>query len=112
MLGKSSCDLIVTIVNKGDAEKVVAVSKEAGAGGGTIFFARGTGSNDQVKLFGIVIEPEKEIVLILVEKWKTDKVFAAIYESLKLEQPGKGIAFTLDVGKVAGFSPNAPLSSD
>lgn len=108
MTTKSLCELIVTIVNKGDAEKVVEVSKEAGAGGGTIFFARGTGSHDQVKLFGIAIEPEKEVVLILVESWKTEKVLAAIAEGLNLNEPGKGIAFVLNAEKVVGYTPRMP----
>ena len=105
---KGLCELIVTIVNKGDAEKVVEVSKGAGAGGGTIFFARGTGAHDQVKLFGIAIEPEKEVVLTLVESWKTEKVLAAIAEGLNLEQPGKGISFVLNVGKIEGYTPLMP----
>jgi nitrogen regulatory protein PII len=108
MSEKGLCELIVTIVNKGDAEKVVEISREAGAGGGTIFFARGTGSHDQVKLFGLAIEPEKEVVLTLVEKWKTEKVLAAIAEGLNLEQPGKGISFVIDVEKIAGFTPGRP----
>lgn len=108
---KGLCDLIVTIVNKGDAEKVVDISRKKGAGGGTIFFARGTGFPDQVKLFGIAIEPEKEVVLTLVEKWKTEEILAAISEGLNLDQAGKGIAFVLDVGKVAGYTPGAPPRS-
>ncbi|HPN73261.1 MAG TPA: P-II family nitrogen regulator [Candidatus Omnitrophota bacterium] len=105
MSEKGLCDLVVTIVNKGDAEKVVEFSKRAGAGGGTIFFARGTGGHDQVKLFGISIEPEKEIVLTLVESWKTDKVLSSISEGLDLEKPGKGIAFVINAGQVAGYVP-------
>lgn len=109
MSEKGLCELIVTIVNKGDAEKVVEFSKEAGAGGGTIFFARGTGSHDQVKLFGISIEPEKEVVLTLVESWKTEKVLSAIAEGLSLDQPGRGIAFVLNAERIVGYTPRMEI---
>ncbi len=102
---KSALKLIVTIVDNGNAEKVVEITKEMGAGGGTIFFARGTGRNDHVKLFGLTVEPEKEVVLTLIEKCGSEKILSAITEGLELEQPGKGIAFVLDVSQVAGCFP-------
>ena len=99
---QNPCELIVTIVNKGDAERAVEASKKAGAEGGTIVFGRGTGGHNEVKLFGITIEPEKELVLTLVDRKKTAKVLDAIAKEMDLDQPGKGIAFVLNVGKIAG----------
>lgn len=107
---KCACEVIVVIVNKGDAEKAVSAAKQAGAEGGTIIFGRGTGSRDQVTLFGIAIEPEKEVILILIDKAKTAKVLDAIVEAVGLVQPGKGIAFVFDVGKVVGFTPRRPAN--
>jgi hypothetical protein len=72
---KRTYDLIVTIVNKGDSEKVVDFSKKAGAEGGTILHGRGTGIHEQAKLFNILIEPEKDIVLTLIEKEKRKRSF-------------------------------------
>ena len=97
-------DLIVTIVNKGNSEAVVDASKKAGAEGGTIMFGRGTGIHEQAKLFGITIEPEKELVLTLVEREKTDSVLELVLKEAGLDQPGKGIAFVLEVERVAGIS--------
>lgn len=96
-------DLIVTIVNKGFAEEVVDASKKAGAEGGTIIHGRGTGIHEVEKIFGIPIEPEKEIVLTLIESSKTDKVLEAISKAIELYKPGKGIAFVLDVKKTVGI---------
>jgi len=53
--GEVLYDLIVTIVNKGDAEKVVESSKRAGAEGGTIMHGRGTGIHEHARLLGITI---------------------------------------------------------
>ncbi|NLO90070.1 MAG: P-II family nitrogen regulator [Clostridia bacterium] len=97
-------DLIVTIVNKGDSERVISCTRNLGATGGTIIFGRGTGVHEHVKLFGITIEPEKEIVLTLIKRELTQKVLEAIEKEVELEKPGKGIAFVLDVDRVAGIN--------
>lgn len=99
-----SYDLIVTIVNKGKADKVVELSKKAGAEGGTILFGRGTGIHEKAKLFGIPIEPEKEIILTLIPKEKTQLVLETILSHADLCKPGKGIAFVLPIDKVAGIN--------
>ncbi|GEN52202.1 P-II family nitrogen regulator [Halobacillus faecis] len=99
-----SYDLIVTIVNKGDAEKVVDASKEAGAEGGTIITGRGTGIHEKAKLFNILIEPEKEVVLTLIVKEKCDGVLRAIERGARLDEPGRGIAFVLDVERTVGIN--------
>lgn len=97
-------DLIVTIVNKGDAETVIEASRNAGADGGTIISGRGTGIHEQAKLFNMAIEPEKELVLTLVPRNIKDKVLSAINENERLDEPGKGIAFVLEVEKVLGIN--------
>lgn len=97
-------DLIVTIVNKGDSDDVVDASKKAGAEGGTIISGRGTGIHEQAKLFNILIEPEKDIVLTLIDRNKTKEVLEQIDQEVKLSQPGKGIAFVLQVEKTLGIN--------
>jgi nitrogen regulatory protein PII len=96
-------DLIVTIVNRGFAEEVVCAAKAAGAEGGTIVNGRGTGVHENAKLFGITIEPEKEIVLTLIDRAKTKNVLEAITKSVDLNKPGKGVAFVLGVEKAIGI---------
>lgn len=101
---KIDYDLIVTIVNKGFSEEVVEASKKAGAEGGTILFGRGTGIREKAKLFNIVIEPEKEIVLTLIDRKKTEQVLETITQSVQLDKPGKGIAFVLEVDQTVGIN--------
>lgn len=97
-------DLIVTIVNKDNSEKVVEASKKAGAEGGTIIFGRGTGIHEHAKIFGITIEPQKELVLTLIDRDLTQEVLAAIVNAVDLNKPGKGIAFVIEVEKVVGIN--------
>jgi nitrogen regulatory protein PII len=97
-------DLIITIVNKGNCKKVVEASKKAGADGGTLLFGRGTGIHEHAKLFGITIEPEKEVVLTLIRRDICEKVLDAIVSEADLNKPGKGIAFVLEVERVVGIN--------
>ncbi|MBB5020732.1 P-II family nitrogen regulator [Desulfurispira natronophila] len=97
-------ELIITIVNRGNAELVVDAAREAGAGGGTIIYGRGTGIHEQAKLFSIAIEPEKDLVLTLIESDRTDAVLHAIRQGTGLDEPGKGIAMVLPVERTIGIS--------
>lgn len=96
--------IIVTIVNKGKAKKVVEASKKAGAEGGTTIMGRGTGIHEAQKLFGICIDPEKEVILTLIRSDKADGVLAAIVEAGQLCRPGFGIAFIINTKKIAGIA--------
>ena len=96
-------DLIVTIVNKGHCETVITASKKAGAEGGTIIPGRGTGIRENKKLWGIPIEPEKDIVLTIVPQDKSEAILKAIVHACKLDKPGAGISFVIELKKVAGI---------
>lgn len=104
MENKVLYDLIVTVVNKGYSEKVVDASKKAGAEGGTIIYGRGTGIHEQAKLFNIAIEPEKELILTLISRDKTEAVLDSIMVNAELNKPGKGIAFVLEVERTIGIN--------
>ena len=58
--------LIVSIVRKGWGSTVLQAAVKAGARGGTVMSGRGAGIHEQERIFGMSIEPEKEIVLTLV----------------------------------------------
>lgn len=94
---------ITTIVEKGNAELVIDAATKAGAKGGTIINARGSGIHETKKLFNMDIEPEKEMVLILVEVEKTDAIVEAIRAGAGLDEPGRGILFVQEVGQAYGI---------
>ncbi|MBN1195684.1 MAG: P-II family nitrogen regulator [Methanomicrobiaceae archaeon] len=102
MLCEGCKELIVTIVNRGWADVVVRASREAGAEGGTILLGRGTGIHEMQSLFGIPIEPEKEIVLTVVDPGITMHVLETINRDMDLDTPGRGIAFVIPLTRVAG----------
>jgi nitrogen regulatory protein PII len=94
--------LIVSIVRKGWGDTVLEASMNAGAHGGTVLFGRGIGRNEQQRVFGIQIEPEKEIVLTVVPADLKDNVLSEIERAAELNAPGKGLAFVLPLEKVVG----------
>ena len=58
--------LIIAIVNRGFAETAMEAAKSHVARGGTIVHARGTSTKETEKFLGITIEPEKDLLLILI----------------------------------------------
>jgi nitrogen regulatory protein PII len=94
-------ELISIIVNTGYADDIMAAARAAGAPGGTVINARGTGKEEDVKFFGLTIVPEKEFVMILVSREKADEVLEAVRTAPCLNQPGLGIAFCLAVESFA-----------
>src|SRR5690606_22213580 len=96
-------EVIWTIVERGLGQEVVDTATDAGAKGATIINARGAGLHENNKFFSINIEPEKEIVMIIIRKEKTDDIVNAINEALKIEEPGKGILFVMDVNRTSGL---------
>jgi nitrogen regulatory protein PII len=94
---------IFVIVDKGNAETVVEAATKVGAKGATIVNGRGSGIHETSRIFSIEIEPEKEIVLILVEKEITEKVCDSIKDATDLDQPGRGILFVQNVAETYGI---------
>ncbi len=97
-------DLIITIVNKGYADYVVQASREAGATGGTIIDALSSNSMDTQKFLGITIQPEKEIVLTVVNSNTKNKIMKAIVENTNLDTIGRGMCFALPISKITGLT--------
>ncbi|HII92100.1 MAG TPA: P-II family nitrogen regulator [Methanosarcina sp.] len=95
--------LIVTIVKKGWGDEVIKASRKAGAQGGTILFGRGTGIHENKSILGLMIEPEKEIVLTIVDSSIEDDIRNSIIKAINLNEPGMGIGFVVSLDKVFGI---------
>ena len=100
---KKMYQAIFTIVNKGDAEIAMDAATAAGAAGGTVVHARGSGIHEQERFFLMDIEPEKEILMILSEREQVGSIVDAIKEATGIEQPGKGVLFVIDVDQAHGL---------
>ena len=89
--------LIVSIVRKGWGGTVLEATIKAGAQGGTVMFGRGIGRNEQQKVFGIQIEPEKEIVLTIALSEQKEAILEEVVRAAELNVPGHGLAFVVPV---------------
>jgi type III secretion system FlhB-like substrate exporter len=101
-------EVILCIVNAGHADTVMDTAKEYGARGGTVIHARGTANGLAEKKFEIPVQPEKEMVMILVPSAIKDDILHALYRSVGLKTPGQCIAFTLPVDAAVGLVNDAP----
>ena len=97
-------EVILCIVNSGFAEAAMDAAKQFGAKGGTVFHGRGTVSKEAEKFFNITIQPEKEIVMILVSSSIKDNILHALYNAVGTNTQAQGIAFSLPVDDVVGVN--------
>ena len=103
-MANSKFEMILCIVNTGLSETDMDAAKEVGARGGTVVHARGTANKEAEQFFHITIQPDKEIVLILVPEQIKDDVLHAVYRSAGLKTEGQGIAFSVPVDDVVGIT--------
>ncbi len=103
MFIKHELSLIITIVNKGFSDPVITAAKGAGAEGATIVSARGPGTPEDDKVLGVAIQPEKELIMILVKKSIRKKVMRDICKACSLNDEGRGMTFSVPVDEAGGI---------
>lgn len=103
------CLLMVTI-NQGFSEEVMIAATAAGAAGGTVVHARRLDSQETLKKWGISVQPEKEMVYILVEQEKKLAIMKAISEQCGLLSEAQGILMSIPVDGVIGLNIDTPSS--
>ena len=104
MAEKYTHQVIFCIVNSGFSDVAMDAAKKAGARGGTILNARGTGSIEAEAFFGISVQPEKEIIMIVTPTEDSDKILQCLYDEVGLNSHGQGIAFAVPVDGVVGLA--------
>lgn len=96
-------ELIIAVVQRGEAETLIEAATEAGATGSTIAYGRGTGVREKLGILGSLIQPEKEIVFLVVPDKIADQVLDAVVKAGKLEELGMGIAMRMPLSRVIGL---------
>ena len=96
-MAESNFELVVCIVNAGFSQNVMEAARAAGAKGGTILRARGSANPESEEFFNITIQPDKEVLMILVPATIKDEVLKAVYKQGGLTTEAHGIAFSLPV---------------
>ena len=104
MANEVSHDLIVSIVNHGYSDELMNTAREAGASGGTVLNVRGQAHEGAIKFFGISVQDEKEMIIILSSREKKVTIMKAICEAHGLNSEAQGIVFSMPVENVMGLS--------
>ncbi|MDR1058462.1 MAG: hypothetical protein LBL43_02835 [Treponema sp.] len=103
-MGDIKNDLIISIINQGYSDEFMTVAREAGATGGTIINARGLAHEGPVKFFGVSVQDEKEIILMLIGRDKTLPIMQAISQSYGITTKAAGLIFSLPADMVMGLN--------
>lgn len=96
-------ELIIVIANQGNIELIMDAAREAGAYGGTVIHARGTGMEKAEKFMGVSLATEKEMIFIVAKKEQKNNIMKAIMEKAGMDSRAKSIVFSLPVTDTAGL---------
>jgi nitrogen regulatory protein P-II 1 len=96
--------LILVVVKKGKARRILRALKKAGAEGGTIMPGKGNSFSDPKSFLGIPIESENEVVLTIIPEEIKDKTLSKIKAAVRMDRRGNGIAIVLNPTLVTGVA--------
>ena len=97
-------DLIIAVINQGYCDEFMTAAREAGATGGTVINARGLAHAGPVKFFGVSVQDEKEIIIILTKRDKKLSIMQAVSQAYGISSKAEGIVFSLPVDQVMGLN--------
>lgn len=103
VLKDTTHELIVVIANQGYTELAMDAARGAGAYGGTVIHAKGTGMEQAERFMGVSLASEKEIIFIVAKKDQKNDIMKAVMEQAGMESKAKSIVFSLPVTDTAGL---------
>lgn len=96
--------LIIALVDDSTTNQVLEAAREAGATGSTVISqARGEGIEQTKTFFGLALESQRDVVLLMVEEHLSRSILEKIAIAGHFDdQSGSGIAFQLDIEDAVG----------
>ncbi len=96
-------ELVVVIADEGHTDRIMDAARSAGAGGGTVLHAKGTGADYARQFFGVTLAGEKELLLIVSPERKRDGIMKAVVAAAGPATRAHGVVFSLPVSSAAGL---------
>jgi len=98
--------LILAFVEDAKTNLVLDAAREAGATGATVINnARGEGLNKKQTFFGLTLEVQKDVVLLVVEEHLARHILETISEVGEFDSTsGQGIAIQIDIEDAVGVA--------
>ncbi len=100
----TTMELLVVVSNQGHNDLVMDAARGAGAYGGTVIHARGTGMNQAELFFGVSLASEKDLTFIVTKKSQRNAIMSAIMKEAGMETPAQSIVFSLPVTDAVGLN--------
>ena len=100
---KFDYELIYVIYNEGHSDEVMDAARPAGATGGTVISAKGTGLVSTEKFRGLSLASEREIILIVARSSAKANIMRAIITETGPSTPAGAICFSLPISQIAGI---------
>ena len=96
--------LIIVMVEDERIDAILDASRKAGATGATVLNqARGEGLRPTKTFFGLSLESQRDVILLLVEEHMSRTILETIAKVGEFDDtPGTGIAFQVDVEDAVG----------
>ncbi len=95
--------LIIVIAEQGYTNLIMDAARGAGAYGGTVIHAKGTGMEFAEKFMGVSLAAEKEIIYIVTKTSQKNDIMQAIMKDAGPSSKAKAIVFSLPVTDTAGL---------
>ena len=99
-------ELLLVIANQGHTGTIMDAARAAGAGGGTVIHAKGTGMEGAAQFLGVELVNEKELVLIGARTPEKKRIMKAIMDAARAAGAGGG---TVIHAKGTGMEGAAPF---
>lgn len=102
-MAENEYNMIMAIVDQGFSEEVMDAARPVGASGGTAFHSRRVGSEEAMKFWGISVQQEREVVLIIARKEEKLAIMQAIGQRCGMQSAAHGIVLSLPVDGAVGL---------
>ena len=95
--------LILAMVQDDQTDKIIEVTRVAGATGATIINnVRGEGMDVKKSFFGLSLEAQRDLIFFIVEEHLSRHILEAIESVIQTEAGNIGIAFKIDIEDIVG----------
>ncbi|MBE6081513.1 MULTISPECIES: P-II family nitrogen regulator [Tissierellales] len=101
-VSKGIVKLVVTIVDRGNGQKITEICNREQLHFHFICFGCGTADSEMLDYLGIG-ETEKDVVISMVPDSKIPLLLSTLLEEMQLKSPGKGISFTMPISGIGSL---------
>ena len=102
-LKNTTHELIIIIAEQGYTELIMEAARGAGAYGGTVIHAKGTGMEMAEKFMHMSLAAEKEVIYIVSKTEYKNDIMQAVIKKAGPDSKAKAITFSLPVTDTAGL---------